>query len=143
MNNLSWVLENIALAELEQIESGRLEILGEDEQGGSVSCEVDIFAAAHEARARILELEKRVEELQLDSDRWNALINAPFRLFGFAGMDCEDPTKACGKYGLEGYAHFGCEMWTTHDGYDSETGKAVLTGFADQAIRAKGGKYDL
>jgi len=76
-----------------------------------------------------------LDQLKLDAARWNAFINSPFRLFGFAGLDHDDPKKPSEKTGADGYAHFGCEMWTKHDGWQASTGKDVLIGFADQAIK--------
>lgn len=85
---------------------------------------------------RIEELEQKIKELELDSARWNALIDSPFRLFGYAGLQRDDATKACQDYGENGYAHFGCEMWTKHSGWEAGSGRDILTGFADQAILA-------
>ena len=97
--------------------------------------------AQRECKAiEVVELSKalqELEQLQLDSDRWNALIHSPFRLFGFAGLSSDDPTQPDAHCGKNGYAHFGCEMWTNHDGWDAEIGKAILIGFADQAIRVQ------
>ena len=77
---------------------------------------------------------EQIKLLQLDSDRWNAFINSPFRLFGYAGLGHDEPNGPCQKTGKNGYAHFGCEMWTKHSGWECGAGKQVLIGFADQAI---------
>ncbi len=80
---------------------------------------------------------RRLVELSIDAQRWNALINSPFRLFGYAGLGHDDPTQPCPDHGREGHAHFGCEMWTKHTGHDASQGKDILIGFADQAITAQ------
>ena len=76
---------------------------------------------------------------ELDADRWNALLNSPFRLFGYAGLDHKEPNRPCQKLGKDGYAHFGCEMWTRHSGWKAGDGKDILIGFADQAIKYNAG----
>lgn len=79
---------------------------------------------------------EQIKLLQLDSDRWNAFINSPFRLFGYAGLGHDEPNRPRQKTGENGYAHFGCEMWTKHSGWKHGAGRQVLIGFADQAIVA-------
>lgn len=74
---------------------------------------------------------------QLDADRFNALIVSPFRIIGYAGLQHEDPKLPCPDHGKDGYAHFGCEIWTSHGTKDNEAGKDIITGFADQAIIAQ------
>ncbi len=75
------------------------------------------------------------ELLKLDSDRWNAFMNSPIRVLGMAGLDPDDPAQPS-EHGKDGYAHFGCEIWTKHSGYTADR-KDLLIGFADQAIRAQ------
>ncbi len=81
--------------------------------------------------------DKELEQLKLDAKRWNAFINSPFRLFGYAGLDHKDPSRPNQDLGKNGYAHFGCEMWTIHRGWKAGAGKDILIGYADQAIRAQ------
>lgn len=88
----------------------------------------------------VVEIELAIEAynaLNLDSQRWQAFIRSPFRFFGYAGLDHGTPTLPCKKTGKDGYAHFGCEMWTKHTGYNSNAGREILIGFADQAIKAQ------
>ena len=77
------------------------------------------------------------DQLALDSKRWNAFINSPFRLFGYAGLDHKEPNRPDQETGKNGYAHFGCEMWTIHGGREAGAGKDILIGYADQAIKVQ------
>ncbi|WP_415912393.1 hypothetical protein [Neptuniibacter sp. QD37_11] len=77
--------------------------------------------------------EEELAQLKLDSARWNAFLKSPIRVLGFAGLQHDDPTQPS-EHGADGYAHFGCEMWTRHSGHKPDS-KDLLIGFADQAIR--------
>lgn len=86
----------------------------------------------------VVELELVIEaynQLNLDSKRWQAFIHSPFRLFGYAGLNHDNPQLPDEGKGFNGYAHFGCEMWTNHSGWKDGAGKDILIGFADQAIK--------
>ena len=50
---LIWALSELAVSEPEQIETGVIEVLGEDEQGREGSSEFDIFELANEAAKKI------------------------------------------------------------------------------------------
>lgn len=92
--------------------------------------------SADEAKELIKTMQELVNAKQ-DAARWNALINSPFRLFGYAGLNHDNPLIPCNNSGKDGYAHFGCEMWTKHSGWKAGAGKDILIGYADQAIKAQ------
>jgi len=60
--NVTWFLNELASAELEQIEAGSIEIIGENEQGQEGSTEVEITDLAQAASDRIIELEHAIKE---------------------------------------------------------------------------------
>jgi len=61
--NLCWFLNEVGNTDLEQIETGSVEIFGVDEQGQEGSCEVEITELAQAAASRIEELEERIVSL--------------------------------------------------------------------------------
>lgn len=61
--NLTWYLNEVGSADLEQIETGSIEIIGENEQGQEGSCEVEITDLVQAAANRIQELEQRIVNL--------------------------------------------------------------------------------
>ena len=130
--NIYHFLCELAGFEPSDIEDDDFEIGVNDDQFATMS----IVETAGLARDLIAKQKKQIEQLQLDSDRWHAFINSPFRLFGYAGLGHEDATQPCPKTGKNGYAHFGCEMWTKHSGWKHGAGKDILIGYADQAITA-------
>lgn len=63
-DNLTWFLDELAQAESDQIETGSIEIIGEDEQGREGSVEIEIRDLAQAAKDHIEELEHSLTELR-------------------------------------------------------------------------------
>tara|TARA_R110000822_G_scaffold58228_5_gene145758 strand:+ start:1798 stop:2286 length:489 start_codon:yes stop_codon:yes gene_type:complete len=61
---LIWALSELAVSEPEQIETGVIEVLGEDGQGREGSAEFDIFELANEAVKKIQSLISQNENLK-------------------------------------------------------------------------------
>lgn len=78
--------------------------------------------------ALMREAASKMRELQLNADRWQALIDcARIRVLGSAGLVEEKDN---------GYAHIGLELWTHHDGKSLPSAIEDITKFADKAIKA-------
>lgn len=151
LDNQSSVAE-LAINKIEELETAIRETIGfiedtnalKEQDGGEslrlLKCVLDkqevCFANKGDSESN-MQADLEQDQLELDAARWNAFINSPFRLLGYAGLEHNDATQPCPKRGQEGFAHFGCEMWTKHSGWEAGAGKDVLIGFADQAIRVQ------
>jgi hypothetical protein len=62
-NNLVWFLNELANSEIEQFETGSIEIYGENKSGQEGSCEVDVLELVRAAIERITTLEEEREDL--------------------------------------------------------------------------------
>lgn len=68
-------------------------------------------------------------DIQLDADRWRAMLNSPaIRILGYAGLQEDKP--------IDGhYCHFGMEIWSHHEPYyDNKKATELITRYADNVI---------
>lgn len=75
-NNVEWFLNDIAQTELDDIESGEFEILGEDGRGQEISAIIDITELVADAAQIIAELRQKLDAVAAENMSLKAFMEA-------------------------------------------------------------------